>query len=1026
MNPALRRALCLLLLVLAPSAGARAERLPIRKYTTADGLAHNSINRIVRDSRGFLWFCTAEGLSRFDGQTFVSFGVQQGLPHPSVRDILETRSGEYWIATEGGLARFHPRGTPMFATVAPNDDRGGHLTTVLLEARDGTIWAGTNDGLFRLERTGADWALRMVDVGLPNEYAEQRIIADLLEVPDGTLWIAAASGLYRRWPDGSAARYTHRERLPHYYMSDLFRDRSGRMWAATRLEGFFSFAAGAGREPPSVGLKFTYRLDDLRGLRSSWVSQIFESSDRAFYLATPRGLVEFFEGKGNGERFRFYTARDGLTDPTITSINEDNAGNVWLGTPSGAIKLTRGGFSTYGQADGIETVNDIFEDGAGELCLRAVVLGDPRTSVFEGGKLDLIAGDQARLHTRVGCFDGSRFRFFTPNGVSDLGWVGEQVTLQTRAGEWWLATGTGLLRFPAAPRLDSVRTLRPLARYTVADGLAGHQAFRLFEDADANVWISSTAPSTAGLARWDRGSNRLNDQLTAPGLARLKADWAARSFAQDVSGAVWIGFDGELARYASGRFTLFTAQEGVPPGKIRDLHVDASGRLWFASSISGLVRVESLAADRPAFTNYTVAQGLASNNTEVITEDGAGRIYVGGVGVSRLDPATGHIENYTAADGLPGGIYRAAFRDRHGTLWFGLTDGLARLRQVPEHPEPASPAWVSGFRVRGVAQRLSALGEQTLALPDFDPYQNQVQIDFTGLSFSSGQVLRFQYRLEQTDSDWSPPSDQRSVTYASLPPGRHRFLVRAVNADGLVSAEPARVDFTILRPLWQRSWFLTVIAVAAALAAYSLYRYRVARLLELANMRTRIATDLHDDIGANLTRIALLSDAAARSRSEDGPLVAIARIARESVSSMSDIVWAVNPKRETLVDLVRRMRQHADEIFTQRGIEMQFRAPAVESRRLGMNLRRDLLLVFKEAVNNAARHSGCSMVRIDLSIHGRRLVLTVDDNGVGFDTTREGEGQGMTSFRRRAAALGGTIAVESSAAGTTVRADVPL
>ena len=164
--------------------------------------------------------------------------------------------------------------------------------------------------------------------------------------------------------------------------------------------------------------------------------------------------------------------------------------------------------------------------------------------------------------------------------------------------------------------------------------------------------------------------------------------------------------------------------------------------------------------------------------------------------------------------------------------------------------------------------------------------------------------------------------------------------------------------------------------------AYAVYRYRVARLLEMANMRTRIATDLHDDIGANLTRIALLSEVAKQGAEQDGPLASITRIARESVSSMSDIVWAINPKRESLIDLTRRMRQHADEIFTQRGIELRFTAPnATDSRKLGVDVRRDLLLIFKEAVNNAARHSNCSVVDIALKAEGSRLVLTVADNG---------------------------------------------
>jgi signal transduction histidine kinase len=348
-------------------------------------------------------------------------------------------------------------------------------------------------------------------------------------------------------------------------------------------------------------------------------------------------------------------------------------------------------------------------------------------------------------------------------------------------------------------------------------------------------------------------------------------------------------------------------------------------------------------------------------------------------------------------------------------------------------------------RIDGVPEPISALGEQDVSLADFAPDKNQVQIDFVGLGFGSGDVLRYQYRLQGADADWSAPSEQRSVTYASLAPGRYTFVVQAVSTDGIVRAQSAAMTFAILRPVWQRAWFLGIAALMLCGMVYSLYRYRVARLLEMANMRTRIATDLHDDIGANLTRIALLSQVATRTSiavrllsgssqgvldiaAEGGPLASIARIARESVSSMSDIVWAINPARETLLDLTRRMRQHADEIFTLRNIELRFDAPeARPDLRLGVDVRRDVLLIFKESVNNAARHAGCTRVEIDFRVERSRLLLRVADNGAGFDTSLESEGQGLMSMKRRARRLKGTLDLRSAnGLGTTVTLTIPL
>jgi signal transduction histidine kinase len=362
-----------------------------------------------------------------------------------------------------------------------------------------------------------------------------------------------------------------------------------------------------------------------------------------------------------------------------------------------------------------------------------------------------------------------------------------------------------------------------------------------------------------------------------------------------------------------------------------------------------------------------------------------------------------------------------------------MSGGLARLAPALDTPPAAPPVVVTGVRVAGVPQRVSALGERDLSLLDGGPDRNELQIDFVGLGFQPGDVLRYQYRLEGADAGWSEPGDQRAVTFAGLGPGRYTFLVRAVNSDGVMSDRPASVAFTILRPIWLRWWFLTLAALAAAAAIQTAHRYRVARLLDMANMRTRIASDLHDDIGANLTRIALLSEVARQAQrgthgpDAEGPLGSIARIARDSVTSMSDIVWAINPKRDSALDLIRRMRQHAEEVFTLRAIGLRFDAPAPESLRLGVYVRLDLLLIFKEAVNNAVRHSRCSQVDIGVRIEGSRLQLTVADNGAGFDPSIERDGQGLTSMQRRAQRLKSTLTITSSAgSGTHICLDIPL
>jgi signal transduction histidine kinase len=246
----------------------------------------------------------------------------------------------------------------------------------------------------------------------------------------------------------------------------------------------------------------------------------------------------------------------------------------------------------------------------------------------------------------------------------------------------------------------------------------------------------------------------------------------------------------------------------------------------------------------------------------------------------------------------------------------------------------------------------------------------------------------------------------------------------------VASDPPAAVDFTVLAPFWRRWWFLSTAGLLAALLGHALYSYRVRALLEVERVRTAIATDLHDDIGSSLSRIAILSEVARRENGgarSGGRLAAIADISRELVDSMSDIVWAVNPTRDSMRDLGQRMRAIATEVFTAQEVELAFQGPRDEQRvPIGADLRRHTFLVFKEAVNNAASHSGCRRVEIALGLEDGWLTLTVADDGRGFERT-EGDGHGLVTMATRARAVGGELAVDSRPGqGTTVRLRAPL
>ena len=610
-----------------------AERLPIRTYTITDGLPHNRINRIVRDSRGFLWFCTGEGLSRFDGYAFTNYGVSEGLPHPTVNDLLETRSGDYWIATNGGLCKFNPKGMPttrpvyavdlsadvhvepMFTTYTPDDDdQLSKAVLRVIESRDNSIWCGTRQGLFSLS-AGSRMQMVRIESGLPKEQPPS-YVTSLLEDRFGTIWIGTPSGLYRRWPDGNVARYG--KELPDDNIQDLLEDRRGLLWMGTREGGLIGLTVTGERERPIV----THAYKRSTTSATNWVFDVCESSDGTLWAGTNYDLVKLQLGEQQQINLtRIDTKGSGFSYREIESVAEDRDGNIWLGTANGAMKIARNGFRTLDQLDGVDMITSVFESATRDLYAYGYVFGDKRASVFEGGNFDVMRPDSLGYWFSMGHFDGQRFTWIAPRSWTNNGWTNMPYIIQSRSGEWWVGQRTGLYLVPRVETFAELKTARPIAIYSTKEGLPSTVVYSIYEDRRGDLWISTLAETGNGLARWDRATRRIVDLTRTEGLPSLKHHLPT-TFAEDLAGNMWVGFQPEgLGRYAADRFTYFTVDDGLPAGRVNDLHLDDAGRLWVATSRGGVSRIDEPISERPTFVNYTTDQGLSSNVTTVLTDD---------------------------------------------------------------------------------------------------------------------------------------------------------------------------------------------------------------------------------------------------------------------------------------------------------------------------------------------------------------------------------------------------------------------
>jgi ligand-binding sensor domain-containing protein/signal transduction histidine kinase len=986
----------ILLTVAALPLSLEGEVLPIRSYTTADGLASDHIDCIVPDSRGFIWFCTPEGLTRFDGYRMVGFGTADGLPHRSVYSFLATRSGAYFAGTDRGLSQLDSRaGGNKFIAHRQAGDGFDRPVYPLRESRSGRIWCGMRGGLF--EVLGGGRFRRQPLPGL-----ERTSVTDILEDPGGQLWVATIDGIFVLGKDGAVQHITKKDGLPDNWVNALLWDSAGRLWAGTRGALALLRDGGAGSRS---GVQRVYADKD--GLAGTNVLALAEGSDGAVWMGTAVGISRLLPGSGDAV-FQNLNRGQGLSDREVGALAADQAGNMWAGTVgAGVMRIGSAGFITFREQDGLRTdlVDSVFVDRAGTV-VAVTELG------IQGGR-------------SVAVLDGAGFHAVVPKVIGDnAGWGQNQILLQSRTGEWWAATHAGLCRFPAVS-VAGLADRQPAACYA-----PGAEVFRVFEDSKGGIWASAQTAQGDRLLRWDPQRNAISSFDDGPNRHQL-----ASAFAEDRSGNVWMGFwgrdGGELLRFDGRQFTRLKFPDG-PPATIFALLIDHRGRLWIGSAGAGLAVFDD--PGRAPFhpRTYDTMSGLASSLVTALVEDKAGRIYAGtGKGVDRLDPATGRIKHFSAADGLPHGEIRSAARDGAGNLWFATTQGLSRLTPAADRPPKIPSVLITDLETGGRRYPVSQAGAALLRPPKLDPSRNQLQVTFVGFNDEPEESLRYRYKLEGTDQAWHDTSEH-TVNYAALEPGGYSFLVQALNSEDQASAVPAEIDFVVLPPLWGRWWFEALALAALASLVWAAHRYRVAQAVNLERMRIRIATDLHDDIGAGLSQIAILSEVLIRRSGGDqglsGPLSGMAGSARELLASMSDIVWAINPRHDHLRDLQQRMRRFSSDLFGARNIDFVFRAPALDRElKLGADMRREIYLVFKEAVNNIVRHADCTQAEIDFSYERDWLALRVSDNGKGLPEGESGAGHGLLNMQARAKALGGAVSIASAAGqGTAIVLRVPL
>ena len=503
--------------------------------------------------------------------------------------------------------------------------------------------------------------------------------------------------------------------------------------------------------------------------------------------------------------------------------------------------------------------------------------------------------------------------------------------------------------------------------------------------------------------------------------------------------------------WQGGRWKRFSTRDGLPSDYVRSLHVDADGTIWLAT-IAGLCRWRE-----GRFTAITTAHGLWHDSLSHIADDGRGNLWLSSFGgvfrVARQQvnefaegrrPSIQCI-SYSHNEGLPaqecpGGFQPAGAKTADGRLWFPTVNGLISIapQSVAENALPP-PVWIEEIAVDGESTVL----HHTAGTVTIPPGKRRFDLRFTALSLASPEKVRFRHKLEGLDKDWSQPEDSRTITYSYIPPGHYRFRVIACNNDGVWNADGHSLALILQPFFWQTWWFQTgatlLMLVAVALIVRGVERWKTRLRLErleqqhaLEHERSRIAKDIHDDLGANLTQIVFLSqrveDSGGNSTEFQRWIKMIPTTARRTIQSLDEIVWAINPRHDSLESLANYLSQFASEHMTLAGVHCVLDVPTVvPPLELSAELRHNLVLAARESLQNAASHAAATEVRVSMQLDEAGLTITIADNGRGFDLTRAPRnGNGLYNMEQRLTGIGGRLEIRSQPGqGTIVRLIVP-
>jgi ligand-binding sensor domain-containing protein/signal transduction histidine kinase len=953
---------------------------------------------------------------------------EQNLPSSVVLSIVQSKEGYLWLATLNGLVRFDGLRFKVFDE-ADVPGLNSRRIVYLFEDSRTNLWVGTEaDGIVVIKKDGS---IQNLNLG------SAASLAFATEDSGGTIWLLASNGQLSRYRDGrleatsvhsktlmteksgrlvlgtDTALFAQISRTADAYVQILPISRRLDFLLPSRNDGYWILADGRiqklkdGKRERDLGL---YPWGNAR------VMSACEDPEGNLIVGTEDAGVFWFDAEGRTNQI---TSAQGLSHGTALSLYVDREGDLWVGTNGGGLnrvkhkhfRVLKVSEQSHPHQSLVLNIRSVCEDGQGGLWFA-----NPYWRLFS-----LKAGTLKA--------------YGAAEGLREMNLLSVNVD---HARTVWVGTPRGLFALP-----EGADSFQLISRSEFAGLISA-----IYPDRSNRLWVGTQV----GL--WCREDQSWKTYTTADGLTTNDV----RAIAEDKEGNLWVGTQrGGLNCLRAGKFTSFRkSDQGLPSDNVSALWADADGVLWVGTS-AGLVRLQN-----GNWTRYTTQQGLANNGIGSLIEDHQGDLWVGSyAGIMRLtkkslndfarDPTNAIVcRVYGEADGLPASecaqdSQPASCITPDGRLWFATINGLVSVQPAELKPNQIRPpVIIEKAIVEGVQQNTNNPFAKRIESITVPPGKEHLDIHYTSLNLGAADRAQFKYWLEGYEKTWTSAGARRVVPYSNLSPGEYRFHVKACNEDGVWSEPGAILMINVLPPFWRHGWFIALmVACLIALIAGIVYFFSTQKLQRqlailkqqeaLERERARIARDLHDQLGANLTQVALLGELAETDKAEPVEVESHARqisqTARETTKALDEIVWAVNPSNDTLDGLITYVCKYAQEYFELAGLRYRLEVPPkLPDATVPPEVRHNVFLAAKEAINNVVKHAQASGAWLRLRLDADRFVLEIEDNGRGLAGMDEKTGRnGLRNMRKRLEDVGGSFSIDPAPEhGTIVRLAAPI